>query len=182
MKYQLPQRYVLNVGTVEARKNILLGIQAMAKLPSELYLVIVGRQTKYQKQLDTAIRKLGLTDRVHFLQGVPNDLLPAIYSQAEAFIYPSRYEGFGVPIIEAIQSGLPVVAATGSCLEEAGGPDCLYIGPDDADGAAAALLSAIENRTEMVGKSRQYVKRFENQDVASQVIKSYERVGKATKG
>ena len=182
MKYQLPQRYVLNVGTVEARKNILLGIQAMAKLPSELYLVIVGRQTKYQKQLDTAIRKLGLTDRVHFLQGVPNDLLPAIYSQAEAFIYPSRYEGFGVPIIEAIQSGLPVVAATGSCLEEAGGPDCLYIGPDDADGATAALLSAIENRTEMVGKSRQYVKRFENQDVASQVIKSYEKVGKAIKG
>ena len=182
MKYQLPQGYVLNVGTVEARKNILLGIQAMAKMPSELHLVIVGRQTKYQKQLDIAIRKLGLTDRVHFLQGVPNDLLPAIYSQAEAFIYPSRYEGFGVPIIEAIQSGLPVVAATGSCLEEAGGPDCLYIGPDDADGAAAALLSAIENRTEMVGKSRQYVKRFENQDVASQVIKSYERVGKATKG
>ena len=122
-----------------------------------------------------------MTDRVHFLQGVPNDLLPAIYSQAEAFIYPSRYEGFGVPIIEAIQSGLPVVAATGSCLEEAGGPDCLYIDPDDADGAASALLSAIEKRTQMVGKSRQYVKRFENQDVASQVIKSYEKVGKAIK-
>ena len=174
-KYQLPKRYVLNVGTVEVRKNIFLGIQAMAKLPSDLHLVIVGRQTKYQKKLDDEIKHLGIGDRIHFLQGVPNDLLAAIYNQAEAFIYPSRYEGFGIPIIEAIQSGLPVVAATGSCLEEAGGPDCLYVSPDDADGAAAAILSAIENCTEMVSKSQHYVKRFENQDVASQVIEVYKK-------
>ena len=172
-KYRLPQRYVLNVGTVEVRKNILLGIRAMAKLPADLHLVIVGRQTKYQKQLDAEIRKLGLGNRMHFLQGVPNTLLPAVYRQAEAFIYPSRYEGFGVPVIEAIQSGLPVVAATGSCLEEAGGPDSLYVDPDDADGAAAAVLSAMENRTGMVERSRHYVRRFENQDVASQVLEVY---------
>lgn len=172
-KYRLPQRYVLNVGTVEVRKNILLGIRAMAKLPADLHLVIVGRQTKYQKQLDAEIRKLGLGNRIHFLQGVPNTLLPAVYRQAEAFIYPSRYEGFGVPVIEAIQSGLPVVAATGSCLEEAGGPDSLYVDPDDADGAAAAVLSAMENRTRMVERSRHYVRRFENQDVASQVLEVY---------
>ena len=172
-KYRLPQRYVLNVGTVELRKNILLGIRAMAKLPADLHLVIVGRQTKYQKQLNAEIRKLGLGNRIHFLQGVPNTLLPAVYRQAEAFIYPSRYEGFGVPVIEAIQSGLPVVAATGSCLEEAGGPDSLYVDPDDADGAAAAVLSAMENRTGMVERSRHYVRRFENQDVASQVLEVY---------
>ncbi|EGC85659.1 glycosyltransferase, group 1 family protein [Prevotella denticola CRIS 18C-A] len=172
-KYRLPQRYVLNVGTVELRKNILLGIRAMAKLPADLHLVIVGRQTKYQKQLDAEIRKLGLGNRIHFLQGVPNTLLPAVYRQAEAFIYPSRYEGFGVPVIEAIQSGLPVVAATGSCLEEAGGPDSLYVDPDDADGAAAAVLSAMENRMGMVERSRHYVRRFENQDVASQVLEVY---------
>ena len=172
-KYRLPQRYVLNVGTVEVRKNILLGIRAMAKLPADLHLVIVGRQTKYQKRLDAEIRKLGLGNRIHFLQGVPNTLLPAVYRQAEAFIYPSRYEGFGVPVIEAIQSGLPVVAATGSCLEEAGGPDSLYVDPDDADGAAAAVLSAMENRTGMVERSRHYVRRFENQDVASQVLEVY---------
>lgn len=172
-KYRLPQRYVLNVGTVEVRKNILLGIRAMAKLPADLHLVIVGRQTKYQKQLDAEIRKLGLGNRIHFLQGVPNTLLPAVYRQAEAFIYPSRYEGFGVPVIEAIQSGLPVVAATGSCLEEAGGPDSLYVDPDDADGAAAAVLSAMENHTGMVERSRHYVRRFENQDVASQVLEVY---------
>ena len=175
-KYQLPQRYILNVGTVEVRKNILLGIQTMEKLPSDLHLVIVGRLTKYQKKLDAEIKRLGIGNRIHFLQGVPNDLLAAIYNQAEAFIYPSRYEGFGIPIIEAIQSGLPVVAATGSCLEEAGGPDCLYVGPDDVDGNAAAVLSAIEHRQEMVVKSQHYVKRFENQDVASQILEVYNKV------
>ena len=71
---------------------------------------------------------------------------------------------------------MPVVAATGSCLEEAGGPDCLYVDPDDVDGNAAAILSAIENRKEIVSKSQRYVKRFENQDVASQVLEVYNKV------
>lgn len=173
-KYRLPTHYILNVGTVEARKNILLGIRALSQLPEELHLVIVGRQTSYQKQLDAAIKELGLAQRVHFLQGVPNALLPAIYRQAEAFVYPSRYEGFGIPIIEAIQSGLPVVAAKGSCLEEAGGPDCLYVKPDDVRGMAGALLVAMNTqKTERVRRSQDYVKRFENHDVAAQVISVY---------
>lgn len=173
-KYRLPTHYILNVGTVEARKNILLGIRALSQLPEELHLVVVGRQTSYQKQLDAAIKELGLAQRVHFLQGVPNALLPAIYRQAEAFVYPSRYEGFGIPIIEAIQSGLPVVAAKGSCLEEAGGPDCLYVKPDDVRGMAGALLVAMNTqKTERVRRSQDYVKRFENHDVAAQVISVY---------
>ena len=173
-KYRLPAHYILNVGTVEARKNILLGIRALSQLPEALHLVVVGRQTSYQKQLDAAIKELGLAQRVHFLQGVPNALLPAIYRQAEAFVYPSRYEGFGIPIIEAIQSGLPVVAAKGSCLEEAGGPDCLYVKPDDVRGMAGALLVAMNTqKTERVRRSQDYVKRFENHDVAAQVISVY---------
>lgn len=173
-KYRLPAHYILNVGTVEARKNILLGIRALSQLPEELHLVVVGRQTSYQKQLDAAIKELGLAQRVHFLQGVPNALLPAIYRQAEAFVYPSRYEGFGIPIIEAIQSGLPVVAAKGSCLEEAGGPDCLYVKPDDVRGMAGALLVAMNTqKTERIRRSQDYVKRFENHDVAAQVISVY---------
>ena len=164
------------MGTVEVRKNILLGIEALPFLPHDMHLVVVGRKTSYQKKLDSAIQSLGIGDRVHFIQGIPNNLLPAIYRQAEAFIYPSRYEGFGIPIIEAIQSGLPVVAAKGSCLEEAGGPDSLYVDADDAKGLAEAVEKAMQNRTEMVEKSRQYVKRFENQNVAEQIISCYERI------
>ena len=176
-KYQLPQRYILNVGTVEVRKNILLGIQTMAKLPSDLHLVVVGRLTKYQKKLDAEIRRLGMATEFISYRVFPKR--PSC-SYLQIRLKPSSillaYEGFGIPIIEAIQSGLPVVAATGSCLEEAGGPDCLYVGPDDVDGNAAAILSAIEHRQEMVVKSQHYVKRFENQDVASQILEVYNKV------
>lgn len=175
-KYNLPEHYILNVGTVEVRKNILLGIKALSQLPKDKHLVIVGRKTNYQKELNQNMKKLGLTSRVHFLEGVPNDLLPAIYKQADVFIYPSRYEGFGVPIIEAIQIGLPVVAATGSCLEEAGGPDCLYVNPDDVNGAAKAIIAAIKRRKEIVERSRIYVQRFENQNVANQVLDTYNKI------
>lgn len=75
------------------------------------------------------IRENALESRVKILHNVPNEDLPAIYQMAEACVYPSRYEGFGVPVIEAIQSGLPVVACTGSCLEEAGGNGTIYVDP-----------------------------------------------------
>ena len=107
---------------------------------------------------------------------VTNDELPQLYAGAEAFVYPSRYEGFGIPIIEAIAMGLPVVAATGSCLEEAGGPHSLYVSPDDAEGLAAAVrrvLRGAPEREERIARSRDYIHRFEGQDVAQQVIDVY---------
>ena len=113
---------------------------------------------------------------MRFLQGVPNSVLPAIYQMAEAFVYPSRYEGFGIPIIEAIQSGLPVVAATGSCLEEAGGPDSFYVDPDDSEGLREAILKAIAQRDHLVPKAQEYIRRFENGDVARQVLDCYQRM------
>lgn len=136
--YDLPERFVLNVGTIERRKNLLLAAKALELLPSDIHLVAVGRQTKYAQELPQ-------NNRIHLLSGVPDTDLAIIYSLAEAFVYPSRYEGFGIPIIEAIAAGLPVVACTGSCLEEAGGPDCLYVDPDDVEGMAATILSSLSD-------------------------------------
>ncbi len=178
-KYNLPDRYILNVGTIEQRKNVLLAVKALPNLPEDIHLVIVGRQTKYAKEVNAYITQHGLSDRVHMLCGVPNADLYSIYQQAECFVYPSRYEGFGIPIIEAIQSGLPVVAATGSCLEEAGGPDCIYVHPDDEKAMAEAvksLLHGTAGRTERMERSVEYIKRFENADVAQQMMAVYERV------
>ena len=96
---------------------------------------------------------------------------------AECFVYPSRYEGFGIPIIEAIQSGLPVVACTGSCLEEAGGPDNLYVDPDKPQEMAEAIKTLIANnetKKQIVAKSQQYVTRFENNDIAASMLKLYQ--------
>ena len=139
----------------------------------------VGRQTGYSQKVLKIAEERGLAGRVHFLHGVPDVDLQALYQMAEVFAYPSRYEGFGIPIIEAIHSGLPVVAATGSCLEEAGGPDCLYVDPDDAEALAAAvsqLLRGAEGREERIQRSREYVRRFEGCDVAGQVMDVYRRV------
>jgi glycosyltransferase involved in cell wall biosynthesis len=105
------------------------------------------------------------------MHNIPNEDLPAIYQLASVFVYPSsRYEGFGLPVIEGIQSGLPVVACTGSCLEEAGGPDNLYVAPDDDEkyGKWDCLVfeSDASFRQQSIGRSMSYVKRFENQDLA----------------
>ena len=113
------------------------------------------------------------------LHGVPNADLPALYQMADGFVYPSRYEGFGVPVIEAAQSGLPVVAATGSCLEEAGGPDNFYVDPDDSDAMAAALnrlLADDDERRRVAQLGSEYVRRFEGNRVAEQMLEEYNKV------
>jgi glycosyltransferase involved in cell wall biosynthesis len=113
------------------------------------------------------------------MHGVSDDELPQLYAGAEAFVYPSRYEGFGIPIIEAISSGLPVVACTGSCLEEAGGPDSLYVDPDDEQAMAHAISQVIkgaEGREERIRRSQEYIRRFEGNDVAGQVADLYQRL------
>lgn len=173
------EKYFLQVGTIEERKNAMESVQALEYLPEEIHLVLVGRETPYAEQVRRFASMHGLTSRLHILSGVDNDELAKIYRHAYCFVYPSRYEGFGIPIIEAIQSGLPVVAATGSCLEEAGGPDCLYVSPDDSKGLAEAVkaLSVIsKERQERIIRSQQYVKRFENNDVAGQVLKLYKQI------
>ena len=174
--YGLPKRFILNVGTIERRKNILLAVKALAGLPEDLALVIVGRQTTYTNEVLEYISAHGLSHRVFLLHGVPDDHLPALYAQAEAFVYPSVYEGFGIPVIEAVSCGLPVVACTGSCLEEAGGPDCLYVAPDDDEAMAAAILQVLkgaEGREERIRRSQAYIRRFEGNDLASQVLDLY---------
>ena len=178
-RYLLPARYIINVGTIEERKNILLAVKALHRLPEDLSLVIVGRNTPYAEQVKRYAESNGLKGRVLFLHRVPNADLPAIYQMAEACVYPSRYEGFGIPIIEAIQSGLPVVACSGSCLEEAGGPDSLYVQPDDEEGMANAILQVLkgaEGREERISRSQAYIRRFEGTDVASQVLQVYKEI------
>lgn len=170
--YEGVQRYVLYVGTVEERKNLLLAVKALDMLPEDIHLVAVGRLTDYAKRIPHH-------ERLHLLGQLPLEELTALYAGAEAFVYPSRYEGFGIPIIEAISSGLPVVACTGSCLEEAGGPDCLYVNPDDHVALADALRSVLkgaDSREERIRKSREYIRRFEGGDVASQVLDVYQNL------
>jgi len=178
-RYALPGRYIINVGTIEERKNVLLAVKALRMLPPDVNLVIVGKPTFYTEKVKKYIADNRLDDRVLMLHNVPCDDLPAIYQMAEVCVYPSRYEGFGIPVVEAIQSGLPVVACTGSCLEEAGGNGGIYVDPDDVYGIARAINSVLkgaEGREERIAQCRQYVTRFENNNVARQVLEVYDEL------
>jgi len=174
--YSLPSRYILSVGSIEERKNMLLAVKALHWLPDNVGLVLVGRKTSYTRKIIEQAQREQLTHRVHILHGVPDEHLPALYAAAEVFVYPSRYEGFGIPIIEAVSMGLPIVGCTGSCLEEAGGPHNLYVSPDDAEGMADAvsrLLIGAQDRDERIRRSRSYIARFENTDAARHFANLY---------
>ena len=117
-----------------------------------------------------------MEQRVHLLHDVTFQYLPAIYQLAEIFVYPSRFEGFGIPIIEALHSGIPVIAATGCCLEEAGGPDSVYVHPDDKEGlkeAINALLNNPEKRQYIIKQGQQYVTRFSEKRQADELMDLY---------
>ena len=174
-----PSRYILSVGSIEARKNALLAVKALPYLPSDVALVLVGRHTKYTDTILAYAKEHQLEHRVKVMHGVPDAELPALYAGAECFVYPSVYEGFGIPIIEAISCGLPVVACTGSCLEEAGGPDSLYVAPDDAIGMAEAIqrsLKDADGREERIERSMEYIRRFSGNNVAGQVVEVYKKL------
>ncbi len=178
-KFALPRRYILQVGSIERRKNAMLPLKALSALPDDVSLVLVGKRTPYTHDLEQYAQANGIADRLYIYNNVGDEDLAAVYALAEVFVYASRYEGFGIPIIEAIGSGLPVVACTGSCLEEAGGADCLYVAPDDVSGMAAAVRSQLVGavgREQRIAASQAYIKRFAGLDVAGQVEEVYQFV------
>ena len=178
-KYDLPKRYLLNVGTIEERKNLMLAVKSLSLLPEDIHLVAVGRKTKYADKIKKYAEKTGVSQRLHLLSGVNDDELNVIYKNAEVFVYPSRYEGFGIPIIEAIFCELPVVACTGSCLEEAGGPSCLYVNPDDTEAMAKSIMQLLkdeEDRRKRIISSLEYVQKYKGTNIANAVFEVYEKV------
>lgn len=179
-RYSLPQRYLLTVGTLEERKNLMAIVEALALLPQDIHLVAVGRRTPYTDRVCSRVEELGLGHRVHIISNVAYTDLPAVYAGAEVFVYPSRFEGFGIPIIEAMSVGIPVVAATGSCLEEAGGASSKYVSPDDCWGMANTIKEIIgssELRRKMIDDGRKYVERFAPENVARGVMNCYRHIG-----
>ncbi|MDR1864942.1 MAG: glycosyltransferase family 4 protein [Bacteroidales bacterium] len=178
-KYRLPDTYMLNVGTVEARKNLLLAVKALLHLDASIHLVAVGRETAYAAQIKSFVAANGLEERVHLFSGVPLSDLPAMYQSASVFVYPSFYEGFGIPVIEALYSGVPVVAAIGSCLLEAGGPHSMYVSPENDRALAETVGKILSNealRNKMIAEGKKHTIRFDDQLLAEQMIQLYQRI------
>jgi glycosyltransferase involved in cell wall biosynthesis len=176
-KHQLPMHFILYVGSIEQRKNLLLAVKALNQIPEEIHLVAVGKSTAYQLEIEKYAREIGLESRLHIKNDFPFEDLPAVYQLASMFVYPSFFEGFGIPVIEALSSGVPVIAATGSCLEEAGGPDSIYVNPNDETELAVKICEVLNNedlRQRMVERGLAYMKQFDSRKIAWEMMNIYQ--------
>jgi glycosyltransferase involved in cell wall biosynthesis len=147
----LPDDFILFLGTLEPRKNLVRLIDAYAKLcrggPADLpRLVIAGAKGWFYEQIFGRVAELGLADRVSFPGFVPAADLPWWYRAARLFVYPSLFEGFGLPVLEAMASGTPVITSTVSSLPEVAGQAAVLTPPDDTDALAAALREVLADR------------------------------------
>lgn len=142
----LPEQFVLHVGTLQPRKNIPVLLEALARLERPLLpLVLVGGKGWLYDEIFAQVQRLGLTEQVRFAGYVPDEVLPLWYNSASLLVYPSIYEGFGMPVVEAMACGTPVVAANTSSLPEAGGEAAHYFAPDDAATLAERMAAVLDN-------------------------------------
>jgi glycosyltransferase involved in cell wall biosynthesis len=176
-KYQLPTQFILNVGTIETRKNVLSLIKAIKEIDTQL--VIIGKKTAYFKEINTYILGNNLQNKVIFLENVELRELASIYRMATVFVYPSIFEGFGIPIIEALYSKTPVITSKGSCFAEAGGENTIYIDPLNPEELKIELTDLLLNseKSEAIKKKGfEFVQKFNDENIARNWIETYNKI------
>lgn len=175
-KFSLPETYLLYVGTIEERKNLLQIIKARHQGKITTPLIVIGRPTAYYEKIKEYISSNSITG-IHFLKDVSLWDIPAIYQMSEMFIYPSSFEGFGIPVIEALNSGTPVITGKGSCLPEAGGPNSLYVDPMEVDEITNAIQTILGNpdlRKTMISKGNKHALNFREDKTAAVMMQLYQ--------
>lgn len=182
-KFDLPKKYVLFVGTIQPRKNIsrlIDGFAAVAKKHKDVDLVIVGKKGWLYEPILEEPAKVGIADRVHFLDFVSDPELAALYTNAICYCLPSLYEGFGLPVLEAMQYGCPVITSNVSSLPEAGGDACLYVDPQRPSDIAKKIVELIESpalRKKLKEKGLEHIKQFSWTKAAAQTLVVLEELG-----
>lgn len=181
--FRLPAEYMLSVGSVEPRKNIIRVLESYRHLKPDIRipLVIVGKGGKYKQQAERLVLETGLEKLVIWINGLDNtSQIQALYQNSSLLIYPSLYEGFGLPVAEALLCRTPVITSRRSSLPEAGGPGSLYIDPESPEEIALAIekvLTGTSFREQMVETGWQYAHRtFAPGKVTRQVMECYQGV------
>jgi glycosyltransferase involved in cell wall biosynthesis len=177
-KLQLPNEFVLMVGNIEERKNHLNVIKALHHNKIDIPLVIVGRNSNYALQIKKFIAEKNIQN-VYFQHNAALEDLPAVYTLASIFVYPSFFEGFGIPIAEALWCGTPVITSKVSCFRETAGGTALFIDPHSEGEIAQAIRIVLENerkRTQMSEDGGNYVKRFSAKSVSAEMMKLYKQL------
>ncbi len=184
-RYGLPPRYVLAVGTLEPRKNLTTLLEAFARLrrdgevDADLRLVLAGARGWLDEPIFATVRSLGLEDAVRFTGFVDDADLPVVYSGAALFVFPSLHEGFGLPLLEAMACGVPVVTSNISSMPEVAGDAAVLVDPRDADGLAAAIArllrdGALRDRLREAGIAR--ARQFSWEATARRTLDAYASV------
>ncbi len=188
-RYNLPDKFFLNVGSIIERKNLLGICKAMFLLRYDLDipLVVIGDGGDYKEQVKDFIRQNGLERKIIFLSEHPTakasrsfqsaEDFPAIYQSAIAMIYPSFFEGFGIPVLEALWSRLPVITSNVSCLPEAGGEGAYYVNPHHAEEIAAGMKKIYSDdkfANLMRNKGWEHAQNFSQAKCADRVMKVYQ--------
>ena len=173
-RYALPDRYLLAVGAIEPRKNLKRLIEAMNIAQTDLPLVAVGGKNAYAEELAKYAKERKVDLR--YLHNLPFEDLPAVYKGAELFCYPSIFEGFGIPILEAMCIGTPVLTSKGSCFAETGGDAALYADPVNPEEIAAQLTRVLSDETlrkQMIAKGHEQAEQFTDEKVVNNLLKIY---------
>lgn len=179
--YGIDSPYMVQVGTVERRKNLELTLRALAALPREydnVKLAVIGRGKEYRTKMQTLAAELGIKQRVIWLDTVPFAHLPALCQGAKIILYPSHYEGFGIPVLEGLESRRPVIAANTSSLPEAGGEAALYVDPFDVVSMREAMESILSGSADtggMIEKGLRHARQFNTSSMATKIMDTYLR-------
>jgi glycosyltransferase involved in cell wall biosynthesis len=175
MKYLLPKSFILYVGTIEERKNLLTLIKALHFGKIDMPLVVIGKPTPYLNKVIEFIERHSLINII-FCDIVQNQDLPGIYQMADLFVYPSIFEGFGIPILEALYSRVPVITSRGSSLTEVGGTYTIYIDPNNVEEMAAAIKKVLYDRDlqeRMITEGYQHARNFDPEKVTTNIMQVY---------
>ncbi len=185
-KYDLAQRYFLYMGTLQPRKNLERVVQAFEAICgrgelADMQLVLAGRKGWLYDSLFARVEAAGLGERVVFPGYIPDEDVPALLSAAAAFVFPSLYEGFGIPVLEAGGCGVPVITSNTSSLPEVAGDAALLVDPHDVDAIAEAMYRVVtdpELAAELTRRGHENVKRFSWEKCARETLAVLESVAR----
>ena len=187
-KLNLPEKYILFVGMIEPRKNVERLVRAFGQIASDLpdhFLVLAGRKDDEAYSIGGAVQDSGVPHRIRELGYVAAEDLPALYAGAAVFAFPSLYEGFGRPVVEAMASGVPVVASNTTSLPEIVGDAGLLVDPEDTDALAQALLRVCkgdELRSVLIERGLERAKEFTLERFGQRLQTFYDEVGSELNG
>jgi glycosyltransferase involved in cell wall biosynthesis len=184
-RYELPETFILYVGGVDPRKNLGILFKAMKALlengsycPTLAFAGQISDQREYPEMMKT-IRSLGIEHLIKFLGYVSDEDLPLLFQASRAFVYPSRYEGFGLPVLQALASGTPVLTTKLSSIPEVAGHAAVYINPDDPSLLAQAINAILTNkemRSSLIASGKKQAAMFSWKRTADETVEVYREV------